>query len=451
MFNSKDDILWNAVSSGNIEEVVRAVKSGGNVNMTCTDSWVRGEVAAKSAGTGKSLLHHAAWIGSLPIFKYLVECGADFERRRYTAWRPNGGVNGRGPTPLHHAVQYNRTDIVKYLISIGCDINTPGEQGYTALHLAAKFNYPHLVKLLLEAGARSDMITRDEKTARDLAAGQQDRSHAQMGDMLRLFDQYDAEYKNRPKPLPGAPLPEWNRSIVCVDGVPDKLLTNQSTPSRSEWKSTNTLKDTLANAIETKEILFGERECNEVHDAYRKKNIRAGYHNASVSSTENSGGGISADAYRDRSCNNGEPTPEKYSHLHSALQTTPTSLSARRKVADRMSERSAFHNRGISGGTQNTGNVIGTRSTVRQSKLFRMYESGNDVKSLLGQESLVWDTTKKQGAYSGPVFDAHAYVGIKAQRIKGGIHSQPRSHLVKKEDEYSMWSTTSRSSYRQPY
>ena len=36
------------------------------------------------------------------------------------------------------------------------------------------------------------------------------------------------------------------------------------------------------------------------------------------------------------------------------------------------------------GGTQNQGNVLGSRSCVRQSKLFRQYESGNSMKGLLG-------------------------------------------------------------------
>jgi len=43
---------------------------------------------------------------------------------------------------------------------------------------------------------------------------------------------------------------------------------------------------------------------------------------------------------------------------------------------------------------------------VRQSKLFRMYESGNATKALLGQGSLQWDVERKQGAYSGRTFDA---------------------------------------------
>lgn len=62
---------------------------------------------------------------------------------------------------------------------------------------STKFNYPEIVELLLRAGARTDMITRDEKTARDLAVWGRDRSHEQMGDMLALFDKY-AERTNIP-------------------------------------------------------------------------------------------------------------------------------------------------------------------------------------------------------------------------------------------------------------
>ena len=132
----------------------------------CVAGWVREECAPKDGGVGRSLLHHAAWVGDLSIFKKLVEAGADVTRQRNTAWRPNGGVRGRGATPLHHAVMYNRKEIVDYILNtLGVPVDLPGEQGYTPLHLAAKFNYPELVEFLLEHGARTDMLTRDEKTA----------------------------------------------------------------------------------------------------------------------------------------------------------------------------------------------------------------------------------------------------------------------------------------------
>eukprot|EP00906_Rhabdomonas_costata_P023142 RCo033315 len=58
---------------------------------------------------------------------------------------------------------------------------------------------------------------------------------------------------------------------------------------------------------------------------------------------------------------------------------------------------------------QNVGNMLGDRSCVRQSRYFRQYESGNQIKTLMGQEQLVWDTKRKQGAYNGqPVYDATA-------------------------------------------
>lgn len=59
------------------------------------------------------------------------------------------------------------------------------------------------------------------------------------------------------------------------------------------------------------------------------------------------------------------------------------------------------HAHNPSAGTQNQGNSLGDRSCVRQSKLYRMYESGNGVKSVLGTSHLCWDPNVKQGAYDG--------------------------------------------------
>ena len=215
------DAMWQAVGARDFTEVDRLLRRGADPNMVCPDGWVTEAARPRDGSIGRSLLHHAAWAGDLNVFKLIVAAGGDVGRQRNTAWRPNGGVRGRGATPLHHAVMYGREDIVAYLVDEeGADINAPGEQGYTALHLAAKFNYPRLVHYLLERGARTDMLTRDEKTARELAGAKQERSHAQMGHMLETFDRYDADAKSRQKLLPGAPLPPDPRLAAAPEPSP---------------------------------------------------------------------------------------------------------------------------------------------------------------------------------------------------------------------------------------
>eukprot|EP00927_Polykrikos_kofoidii_P031752 TRINITY_DN2722_c1_g3_i1.p1 TRINITY_DN2722_c1_g3~~TRINITY_DN2722_c1_g3_i1.p1 ORF type:complete len:267 (-),score=23.51 TRINITY_DN2722_c1_g3_i1:271-1071(-) len=76
----------------------------------------------------------------------------------------------------------------------------------------------------------------------------------------------------------------------------------------------------------------------------------------------------------------------------------------RRLPAECIKTSGAYHD--PRSGSQNLGNHIGTRSSVRQSKLFRMYESGNATKALLGQDGLQWSLDKKEGAYVGRVYDA---------------------------------------------
>ena len=48
-------------------------------------------------------------------------------------------------------------------------------------------------------------------------------------------------------------------------------------------------------------------------------------------------------------------------------------------------------------GSQNVGNILGNKPCVRQSKLYRIHESGNAMKDLLGicSENLKWDINKK--------------------------------------------------------
>jgi len=58
------------------------------------------------------------------------------------------------------------------------------------------------------------------------------------------------------------------------------------------------------------------------------------------------------------------------------------------------------HSHNPSHASANTGNTLGDRSSVRQSKLYRQYESGNDVKGILGTANLQWKTDRKEGEYT---------------------------------------------------
>lgn len=51
--------------------------------------------------------------------------------------------------------------------------------------------------------------------------------------------------------------------------------------------------------------------------------------------------------------------------------------------------------------TINQGNVLGDRPCVRQSQLYRQHCGGNEMKALLGNDTLAWDTKKTEGCYAG--------------------------------------------------
>lgn len=581
MMSYKDDELWQAVGQRDIAGVRRAIAAGGDVNMVCADSWVRDEVAGKR-GTGRSLLHHAAWAGDLDIFKVLVVAGANCGRRRTTAWRPNGGVQGRGATPLHHAVMYKRQDIVEYLLhECNVDVDEPGEQGYTALHLAAKFDYPNIAQILLRAGARTDLITRDEKTVWDLAKGQQDRSsHAQEGAVKRMLEQYDEGGNRRDRGLPMAPrsrraeiLPPQlaeeeahkilnvpSAQIVdascvsrllsadgCMPSGASDVSTDAGTNASSDVRSSKTSNASarLVAAMRGRSGLAADSEESSPLRARAppRRNsdlgslpglqgptrpVRAGrprpvaevpFLSADDAAAPSSpsqrlvaamGGGSqqaasgrnvsSASAARLVEAMGGSPRAQASTPPHrkksvafapldvvsraeaaaDSLDTLQAELQRRNvgsgrsshmpqcstPAAGKDSTRRALHDSmqqyandaaslpqvapsglrgsiGFGGGagsrscgsllqeqqvspttaasgltrhgayhdpnsaSQNVGNHVGSRSTVRQSKLFRMYESGNAAKAILGQDSLQWNVNHKEGAYHGRVFDAY--------------------------------------------
>eukprot|EP00759_Apiculatamorpha_spiralis_P020610 PhF_6_TR25873/c0_g1_i2/m.36577 len=159
--NHRQDSLWDAVTQKDMTTVKSLVtKQNVDVNFIAPDGWVR-----EAGGGGRTLLHHAAWVGDLDIFVFLVEHGASMTQPRQRNW-----ARAKGFTPFHHACFYNRAQIVKYCLETGnVDVNMIGEDGFTPLHLAAKFGYVELCKILLEFGARVDIPNKQQKCAGELA------------------------------------------------------------------------------------------------------------------------------------------------------------------------------------------------------------------------------------------------------------------------------------------
>ena len=55
-----------------------------------------------------------------------------------------------------------------------------------------------------------------------------------------------------------------------------------------------------------------------------------------------------------------------------------------------------------------SGNKLGSRPVVRQSKLYREHESGNTMKALFGHDHLSWKTEEQEGVFTGQgVYDAN--------------------------------------------
>jgi hypothetical protein len=298
--------MWKSITESNISAVQLAVESGANIHSLSED------------GTGKTTLHEAALVGSMTIFRFLHQRGVDLGRRRL-----GSSSTTSGPAPLHYAARYNRGDMVSYILDNGFDLNAVDDQGFSALHLAVKYNYYDLAQNLLNRGIRTDLISVDKRSLRDLAM-MCGKNPSDVQRWIELLDQYDNKIYHTKTPSKESNLPKSNHRI------------------------NNFLEEPVYSST--------------------TRNQRIGA---------------------------------------MALQRVPTG--APTTVYGASPERdgvSAYHS--ASGASQNVGNMIGTKSTVRQSKFFRMYESGNNVKSILGNDNLSWDVNKKQGAYKGSVYDFNA-------------------------------------------
>ncbi|XP_051130274.1 ankyrin repeat-containing protein ITN1-like [Andrographis paniculata] len=111
----------------------------------------------------KNALHFAARQGHVEIVKALLEKDPDLAKR----------TDKKGQTALHMAVKGVNCEVVKLLLQAGAAVvMLPDKFGNTALHIATRKKRVEIVhELLLLRDTNVNALTRDHKTALDIAEG----------------------------------------------------------------------------------------------------------------------------------------------------------------------------------------------------------------------------------------------------------------------------------------
>lgn len=168
-----ENILFTAVREGNlnfVKYILDEKKADIDIN------WKNGE--------NRTLLHEAASkFSEVGLLKYLIgEKHADIN---ITAGKNNW-------TPLHYAVKESNLDCVEYLVDCGANIDKKDVNGDTPLHLAAsrylgKSGY-EICKYLCEHGAYVSQKNNENKTPLDIVLSQN-----RIGQTIRILFEYGAD------------------------------------------------------------------------------------------------------------------------------------------------------------------------------------------------------------------------------------------------------------------
>ncbi|XP_032330298.1 ankyrin repeat and death domain-containing protein 1B isoform X7 [Camelus ferus] len=154
---------------------------------------------------GLTVIHLAAWSGSLEIMLMLVRAGADQRAR-----------NQDGMNALQFAAQSNGVRIVEYLIQDLHlkDLNQPDENGETPFFLAVEGGHEECSKVLLAAGSDINIPNKLSISALQTAAR---NGHASLVSFL-LSENVDLHHKVEPKESP-LHLAVINNHITVVNSL----------------------------------------------------------------------------------------------------------------------------------------------------------------------------------------------------------------------------------------
>ena len=109
----------------------------------------------------KSLIHHAAKLGSLDLVRFLINKKPELLDLTDTL----------GQTPILWSAAYGHENIVDYLANIGADINRPSTDNgdnYAPIHWASERGYQNVVDCLIKHGADLSLKNKQGHTADEL-------------------------------------------------------------------------------------------------------------------------------------------------------------------------------------------------------------------------------------------------------------------------------------------
>ncbi len=194
--------------------------------------------------SGNTLLHEAAYGGSLTIVEFLIFKGADI----------NSG-NTVLDTPLHLAISNGRDDVAILLIEKGADLNKQNNRGTTPLHETAYSNNKMIAELLISKGV--DLEIKNKSNYTPLAALTRSNSNFEVAEVLvRNGANINAPWTDGSTPLYYAALYSDDRIIdLLLDHKADFDTTQNlrymiyATASRGHLRLFKTIVDRCGDAL----------------------------------------------------------------------------------------------------------------------------------------------------------------------------------------------------------
>lgn len=197
--------LFNAINDTYLETVEQSISKSKDINT--------------KDNHGNTFLHDVSFSGNVELAKFLIEKGANVNIK-----------NDQNQTPLHCAAKLGRLDIVELFLINKAEFNSVDKSGNTPLHLAANKGYYYITKLLLERGTNKNIKNYSQKTAADLARGQE------IQDLINNFDL--AKYRTRPLMEQVSEFITNNKDKFpsknqLINILPEDILVNIDTPTKN--------------------------------------------------------------------------------------------------------------------------------------------------------------------------------------------------------------------------